>query len=78
MRKCVIKLQIIINNNNIYMYIFVSRGPFEVALFGYTCVQRTTEGKLETVIYQKPIHTDKYLSYNSRHPRSHKKSVVIT
>ena len=37
-----------------------------------TCVQRTTDGKLETVVYRKPTHTDKYLSCNSHHPRSHK------
>ena len=43
-----------------------------------TCVQRTTDGKLETVVYRKPTHTDKYLSFNSHHPRSHKKFVVTT
>ena len=37
-----------------------------------TCVQRTTDGKLETVVYRKPSHTDKYLSFNSHHPTSHK------
>ena len=41
-------------------------------------VQRTTDGELETVVYRKPTHTDKYLSFNSRHPRSNKKSVVRT
>ena len=25
-----------------------------------TCVQRTTDGELETVVYRKPTHTDKY------------------
>ena len=35
-------------------------------------------GKLETAVYRKPTHTDKYLSYNSHHPVSHKKSVAKT
>ena len=46
--------------------------------FSDTCVQRTTDGKLKTVVYRKPTRTDKYLSFNSHHPRSHKKSVVTT
>ena len=29
-----------------------------------TYVQRTTDGKLETVVYRKPTNTDKYLSFN--------------
>ena len=41
-------------------------------------VYRTIEGKLETAVYRKPTHTDKYLSYNSHHPVTHKKSVVKT
>ena len=43
-----------------------------------TCVQRTTDRNLETVFYRKPTHTDKCLSFNSHHPRSHEKSVVTT
>ena len=43
-----------------------------------TYVQRTTDGKLETVAYRKPTHTDKCLPFNSHHPRSHKRSVVTT
>jgi hypothetical protein len=39
-------------------------------------VHRTVEGKLETDVYRKPTHTDKYLSYDSRHPVSHKRSVA--
>ena len=43
-----------------------------------TCVHRTIEGKLETDVYCKPTHTDKYLSFNSHHLRSHKKSMATT
>jgi hypothetical protein len=41
-------------------------------------VHRTVEGKLETGVYRKPTHTDKYLSYDSHHPVSHKRSVAKT
>ena len=45
-------------------------------------VERETDGKLSflntCVVYRKPTHTDKYPSFNSHHPRSHKKSVVTT
>jgi hypothetical protein len=41
-------------------------------------VHRTVEGKLETDVYRKPTHTDKYLSYNSHHQVSHKRSVAKT
>jgi hypothetical protein len=41
-------------------------------------VHRTVEGKLETDVYRKPTHTDKYLSHDSHHPVSHKRSVAKT
>ena len=41
-------------------------------------VHRTVEGKLETDVYRKPTHTDKYLSYDSHHSVSHKRSVAKT
>jgi hypothetical protein len=47
-------------------------------------VHRTIEGKLETDVYRKPPHThththiDKYLSYDSHHTVSHKRSVAKT
>jgi hypothetical protein len=41
-------------------------------------VHRTVEGELETDVYRKPTHTDKYLSYDSHHPVSHKRSVAKT
>ena len=43
-----------------------------------TCVHKTIEGKLETDVYRKPTHTDKYLSFNLHHPRSHRKSLATT
>ena len=43
-----------------------------------TCVHGTIEGKLETDVYRKPTRTNKYLSFNSHHPRSHKKSMATT
>ena len=46
--------------------------------FLYTHVRRNINGRLETDVYRKPTHTDKYLSFYSHHPRSHKKSVGRT
>ncbi|XP_028407835.1 uncharacterized protein LOC114530413 [Dendronephthya gigantea] len=43
-----------------------------------TYVHRNIEGQLETDVYRKPTHTDKYLSFYSHHPKSHKKSVAKT
>ena len=43
-----------------------------------TCAQKTTNGRLGTVAYREPTHTDKCLSFISHHPRNHKKSVVTT
>ena len=39
----------------------VERGTDGKLPFWDACVQRTTDGKLETVVYRKPTHTDKYL-----------------
>ena len=33
---------------------------------------RTDRGNLETSIYRKPTHTDKYLAFDSNHPTYHK------
>jgi hypothetical protein len=41
-------------------------------------VHRTVEGKLESDVYRKPTHIDKYSSYDSHHPVSHKRSVAKT
>jgi hypothetical protein len=46
--------------------------------FFHLNVHRTAKTKLETDVYRKPTHTDKYLSYDSHHPVSHKRSVAKT
>ena len=39
---------------------------------------RGEQGNLETSVYRKPTHTDKYLAFDSHHPIFHKKSVAKT
>ena len=41
-------------------------------------VSRGVQGNLETSVYRKPTHTDKYLAFDSQHPVCHKKSVTKT
>ena len=41
-------------------------------------VSRGVQGNLETSVYCKPTHTDKYLAFDSHHPICHKKSVAKT
>ena len=41
-----------------------------------TLVIKDSEGCLTTSVYRKPMHTDQYLSYDSHHPQSVKRSVV--
>ena len=41
-------------------------------------VKRTVNSKLWTTIYQKPIHTDRYLQFDSHHPLHHKLAVART
>ena len=60
------------------MQFTVERETDRKLAFRDTCVHRTIEGKVETDVYRKPTHTDKYLSFNSHHPRSYKKSVATT
>ena len=41
-------------------------------------VSRGVQGNLETSVYRKPTHTDKYLAFDSHYPICHKKSVAKT
>ena len=41
-------------------------------------VSRREEGNLETSVYRKPTHTDKYLAFDSHQPIFHKKSAAKT
>ena len=41
-------------------------------------VYRGEQGNLETSVYRKPTHNDKYLAFDSHHPICHKKSVAKT
>ena len=50
-----------------------SRLPFLDVL-----ITREPDNTLATAVYRKPIHTDKYLDFQSNHPTSHKIAVVKT
>ena len=39
---------------------------------------RTDHGNLQTGVYRKPTHTDKYLAFDSHHPFCHKMSITKT
>ena len=39
---------------------------------------RKVDGSLEFSVFRKPTHTDKYLNYDSYHPREQKLAVVNT
>ena len=39
---------------------------------------KSTPNSIESTIYSKPTHTDRYLDYNSNHPISAKLAVIHT
>ena len=45
-------------------------------LFLDAWLQRCGDGSLVTSVYRKPRHTDRYLQYDSHHPRHVKRGVV--
>ena len=42
------------------------------------CLSHQSDGTVETSVYRKPTHTDKYLDFGSHHPLQHKAGVVRT
>ena len=56
-----------LNSNEPSIQFTVERGMNGYLAFLDLDVHRTVEGKLETDVYRKPIHTDKYLSYDCLH-----------
>ncbi|CAH3132924.1 unnamed protein product, partial [Pocillopora meandrina] len=49
-----------------------------VSLFTKIPVDLAVKGNLETSVYRKTTHTDKYLAFDSHHPICHKRSVAKT
>ena len=43
-----------------------------------TSVSRDSSGLLTTTVYRKPTHTDQYLAYDSHHPQSVKRGIVVS
>ena len=46
--------------------------------FLYNIVTPQADGSLSITVYQKPIHTDQYLQWDSHHSVSSKYSVIVT
>ena len=55
-----------------------SRHALDTIPFLDTSVSRDSNGLLTTTVYGKPTHTDQYLAYDSHHPQSVKRGIVIS
>ena len=56
----------------------LSNSPFSVKRIDICPWEEGVQGNLETCVYRKPTHADKYLAFDSHYPICHKKSVANT
>ena len=54
------------------------RTPRKDGLSFLDTLARPTPNSIDSTVYRKPTHTDRYLDYNSNHPISAKLSVIHT
>ena len=45
-------------------------------IYIYICLHHTPDGTIQTSVYRKPSHTNKYLDYTSYHPEHLKKALL--
>ena len=59
-------------------YLLIIIYSYYIIIINIMYVSRGVQGNLETSVYRKPTHTDKYLAFDSHHPICHKKAVAET
>ena len=67
-----------LNNVNKHIQFTVEEEENGVLPFLDVLLTRDIDGTIETSVYRKQTHTDRYLDFSSHHPLSHKKSVVTS
>ena len=67
-----------LNNVNKHIQFTVEEEENGVLPFLDVLLTRNIDGTIETSVYRKQTHTDRYLDFSSHHPLSHKKSVVTS